>query len=228
MKELIVAIDGPSGAGKSTLSKLLAEALGYTHIDTGAMYRCVALAADRNQADVSDAVTMRKLCEGISISFVRDENGQKVHLNGEDVSLAIRTPRNSLLTSQVAAQSPVRDAMVAQQRRMGASGGVVLEGRDIGSVVFPDADVKFYLSASAEERGRRRYEELKAAGAEVDLEQTIAEVEERDRADRQREHSPLVQPADAILLDSTSMTIEQVLAQMVDAVTQKRSLAGTS
>jgi len=224
MREPIIAIDGPSGAGKSTLSRLLAERLGFTHIDTGAMYRCVALAVDRQQLDVNDVAALRQLCNDLTISFRRTSAGQSVLLNGADVSTAIRQPHISLLTSQVSAVAPVREAMVAQQRQMGQSGGVVLEGRDIGSVVFPDAEVKFYLSASARERGRRRFEELREAGQSVDLEQTIAEVEARDVADRGREHSPLVCPEDAVLIDSTGLSIEQVLEKMLAHVQAKRPL----
>ena len=222
MREPIIAIDGPSGAGKSTLSRLLAERLGFTHIDTGAMYRCVALAVDRQQLDLADVAGVTRLCDNLTIDFLRTSAGQTVHLNGEDISSAIRQPHISLLTSRVAAIPEVREAMVAQQREMGQKGGVVLEGRDIGSVVFPDAEVKFYLSASARERGRRRFEELRLAGQSVDLEQTIAEVEERDLADQGREHSPLVQPEDAVLIDSTGLDIEQVLARMLDYVAAKR------
>lgn len=222
MREPIIAIDGPSGAGKSTLSKLLAERLGYTHIDTGAMYRCVALAADRGPVAIDDPAALEALCGDLEIGFERDQDGQTVCLNGEDVSAAIRQPHISMLTSRVAAVSAVRDALVTLQRQMGQAGGVVLEGRDIGSVVFPQAEVKFYLSASARERGRRRYEELKLAGQQVDLEQTIAEVEARDAADQAREHSPLVQPEDAILVDSTGLSIEQVLALMSDEVEKRR------
>lgn len=222
MREPIIAIDGPSGAGKSTLSKLLAERLGFTHIDTGAMYRCVALAADRAQVAVDDAAALANLCCNLEIGFERGRDGQMVRLNGGDVSNAIRQPHISMLTSRIAAVSAVREALVALQRQMGEAGGVVLEGRDIGSVVFPMAEVKFYLSASARERGRRRYEELKLSGQQVELEQTIAEVEARDAADQAREHSPLVQPDDAILIDSTGLTIEQVLTTMLEEVEKRR------
>jgi len=223
MREPIIAIDGPSGAGKSTLSKLLAERLRYRHIDTGAMYRCVALAADTTGVDVGSPEALDRLCKELQIEFERIPDGQLVLLNGVDVSRAIRQPHISLLTSKVAAVAGVRDAMVKIQRHMGESGGVVLEGRDIGTVVFPDAEVKFFLSASAVERGRRRYEELLQAGQSVDLEQTIADVEARDEADRVRDHSPLTQAPDAILVDSTGMTIEQVLETMVEVVRGKRS-----
>lgn len=221
-RELIIAIDGPSGAGKSTLSKLLARALGYLHLDTGAMYRAVALAARRANIDPSDQTALERLCADIDITFARSPGGDRVLLNGEDVSADIRTPEVSLLTSRISAVPAVREAMVRLQRVMGEAGGVVLEGRDIGTVVFPGAEVKFFLSASARERGRRRYEELKGKGMEVDLETTIVEVEARDAADSARAHSPLVQAVDATPLDSTNMGIEEVLAQMLKIVEETR------
>jgi len=225
-RELIIAIDGPSGAGKSTLSKLLARALNYVNIDTGAMYRSVALAARRRGINPSDEAALALLCDSVTIDFLRGATGERVLLNGEDVSDAIRTPEISLLTSKVSACRAVREAMVRLQRRMGKGGGVVLEGRDIGSVVFPDAEVKFFLQASAGERGRRRYEELREKGLPVDLDQTIAEVEERDAADSAREHAPLIRADDAVVIDSTSLSIEQVLTEMLQVVRTRRRAAG--
>jgi len=216
----IIAIDGPSGAGKSTLSKLVAQELGFVNIDTGAMYRCVALASARAGIEPDDSEGLAQICRRIEICFVPTAAGERVMLDGEDVSSAIRTPENSLRTSLVAAVPAVREAMVTLQRAMGADGGVVLEGRDIGSVVFPQAEVKVFLVATAEERGRRRYEELRAKGESVDLQQTIAEVEERDRNDTARTHSPLVKPADAIEIDTSGLTIDQVLAHILAAVRQ--------
>lgn len=221
-KKLIVAIDGPSGAGKSTLSKALAKRTGYVNIDTGAMYRSVALMVNRQQIDIDDAKALQKLCAGLSIEFVREAEQERVIVNGEDVSQQIRTPEVSLLTSKVAAQPVVRDAMVRLQRQMGETGGVVLEGRDIGTVVFPHAQVKFFLSATAEERGRRRYEELTAKGVDVDLQQTIAEVEQRDAADSAREHAPLKRAEDAVDIDSTRMTIDEVLDFMLRTIAERQ------
>lgn len=221
-RKLIVAIDGPSGAGKSTLSKALAKRIGYLNIDTGAMYRCVALLAERQQIDMADQQALQDLCGGISIEFVREAESERVIVNGEDVSQQIRTPEVSLLTAKVAAYPVVREAMVRLQRKMGEAGGVVLEGRDIGTVVFPHAEVKFFLSATAEERGRRRYEELCAKGVTVDLQQTIAEVAERDAADSAREHAPLKRAEDAIDIDSTSMSIEEVLDEMLQLIKQRQ------
>ena len=222
MIELIIAIDGPSGAGKSTLSKLLAQRLGYIHLDTGAMYRCVALAAMTQGIDPGDQERLGTLAQQLKIEFVHTPTGDLVLLDGQDVSTAIRTPEVSLLTSKVSAALQVRAALVALQRRLGASGGVVLEGRDIGTVVFPQAQVKFFLSATAAERGQRRYDELIAKGAKVSLPQTISEVAARDLADSEREHAPLLQADDAVVIDSTYLSIDEVLTTMVDIVQMRR------
>jgi cytidylate kinase len=226
MREPIIAIDGPSGVGKSTLSKLLAKELGYLHLDTGAMYRAVAVAASRRGIAAADHAALGRLAAAVTIAFARDAGGERVLLDGEDVSAAIRTPEISLLTSQVSACPAVREALVAQQRALGVAGGVVLEGRDIGSVVFPAAEVKFFLTASAAERGRRRFLELQAKGLTVDLARTVAEVEARDAADRGRAHSPLCQPDDAVVIDTSHLTIDQVLAEMLRVVASRRPRSG--
>ncbi|MBW2690296.1 MAG: (d)CMP kinase, partial [Deltaproteobacteria bacterium] len=218
MKKLIIAIDGPSGVGKSTLSKVLSHELGYLNLDTGAMYRTVALAASRRGIDAHDHDALRQLCEETTIEFSRNQGDEQILLNGEDVSSEIRTPEISLLTATVAACPDVREAMVAQQRALGAAGGVVLEGRDIGTVVFPHADVKFFLKASAEVRGRRRFLELQAKGAGVDLARTITEVQARDTADTTRATSPLRQAEDAVVIDTTEWDIPQVLERMFTIV----------
>ncbi len=214
MNQLIIAIDGPSGVGKSTLSKVLSHELGYLNLDTGAMYRCVALAALRQGIDPGNHAALRQLCNEIVIEFARNNGDESVFLNGENVSFEIRSPQISLLTAAVAACSDVRQAMVARQRELGAGGGVVLEGRDIGTVVFPDADVKFFLKASAEVRGQRRFLELQAKGVAVELARTVAEVEARDAADTNRTESPLRQAEDAVVIDTTELDISQVLERM--------------
>jgi cytidylate kinase len=216
--KLIIAIDGPSGAGKSTLSKLVAARLGYTNIDTGAMYRSVALAAHRRGLDLEDDAALAALAGRLDIRFVQSSGSERVLLNGEDVTEAIRTPENSLRTARVAACPGVRAALVDLQRKLGAEGGVVLEGRDIGTVVFPFADLKIYLVATAEERGRRRWLELQSKGLDVDLQQTIREVEARDAADQLREHAPLIQAEDALELDTTGLDIPAVLERILQAV----------
>ncbi len=218
--KVIVAIDGPSGAGKSTLSKLLAKQLGYINIDTGAMYRSVAWVAKQRSIALDDHPHLGAMAADLDISFASIDGLEHVFVDGVDVSEQIRTPEISLLTAQVATCPAVRQALVELQRKLGADGGVVLEGRDIGTVVFPQAQVKFFLSASASERGKRRYEELIARGINADLKQTIAEVEERDAADSAREHSPLLKADDAIAIDSTSMSISEVLNQMVAIINE--------
>jgi CMP/dCMP kinase len=212
--KLIVAIDGPSGAGKSSVTKALADRLGYIHIDTGAMFRTVALFVSRQGIDPADDAALDALCSRLSIEFDSAGGKSRVLANGEDVTSDIRTPEISLLTSRVAAMPSVRRHLLLQQQKMGARGGVVLEGRDIGTVVFPGAQVKFYLTASAEERGRRRYEELKEKGEDVTLQQTIAEVEQRDQQDLNREIAPLRRADDAIEIDTTDLTPGAVLSRM--------------
>lgn len=226
---LIVAIDGPSGAGKSTITKALADRLGYVHIDTGAMFRAVALAAKRAGIDGSDDEGLARICGAMEISFVRN-NGCccRVMANGEDVTDAIRTPEISLLTSAISARKVVRDFLLEVQRRMGRAGGVILEGRDIGTVVFPDADVKFFLSASVEERGRRRWLELTAKGEKVSLAETIVAVVRRDKQDSGREHAPLRRADDAVDIDSTGLSIDEVLDRMESLVREKEQAVGAS
>lgn len=212
---LVIAIDGPSGAGKSTVAHLLAERLGYLQIDTGAMYRAVAYLMKQVGIDAEDHAAVERFCSHIDIRLDRSDGFQRVFANGLEVTGQIRTPEMSLMTSQISALRPVREAMMLAQRRMGAQGGVVLEGRDIGTVVFPDADVKFFLSASAEERGKRRYMELAAKGEQVSLESTIEAVALRDQQDSQRDLAPLRMAEDAIAIDSSGRTIEEVLNIML-------------
>jgi cytidylate kinase len=225
-KGLVIAIDGPSGAGKSTLTGLLAGRLGYLHIDTGAMFRAVALAAKRAGVAVDDGEALALLCRGLAISFASNNGGYRVLLNGEDVSGQIRTPEISLLTSSVSAMKSVRECLLERQREMGMTGGVVLEGRDIGTVVFPDAEVKFFLTASIEERGRRRYQELRAKGEDVSLPGTVADVARRDEQDEQREHAPLRKAPDAIDIDSSGLSIEEVLTLMETEIKERLKAEG--
>ena len=225
----IIAIDGPAGAGKSTVARTLAERLGYVLLDTGALYRAVALAARRAGLNWSQAAEVEQVAQGIADrgelqlepnpTGPPETKGTKVLLGGDDVSLAIRAPEISMGASRVSALPGVRSALLDMQRQLGRRGGVVAEGRDIGTVVFPDAPVKFFLTASLEVRARRRQAELAREGRPVDLEQTRQEVAQRDKQDSEREVAPLRQAADAILVDSTGRTVEEVIDSMLAAVT---------
>ncbi len=206
-KPVVVAIDGPAGAGKSTLSRRVAARLGYVYIDTGAMYRSIALAALRAGVDLADAPGLEGLA---GESRIRFGAGSKVLLNGEDVTAAIRTPQVSEGASKVSAVPGVRRAMVAEQRRIAASESVVMEGRDIGTVVFPDAQVKIYLDADPMVRAERRAAELQSKGLAADVDEIAKAIEERDLRDATREDSPMVQAADAERLDTSGLDMEQV------------------
>jgi cytidylate kinase len=219
----IVAIDGPAGAGKSTVARRLADTLGYVLVDTGAMYRAVALAAKRAAVAWDDGARVGDLARAIvarrGLSFDRDaEKGVRVWLDGEDVSDAIRAPDMGMGASTVSGHKDVRDALFDLQRQAGRGGGVVLEGRDIGTVVFPDAEVKFFLTARPEVRARRRFDELTAKGAAVTLEETLADVRRRDEQDTTRAVAPLRQAEDATLIDNSDITIDECVARMAERV----------
>jgi len=208
MKKIVVAIDGPAGSGKSTTAKLLAQRLGYFYIDTGAMYRAVTLFLLRNNIPFDED----KICsalKGITIEFKYVDGSLRTMLNGEDVSEEIRLPDVTKYVSPVSAIKCVRDFLVEQQRLMGKEGGVVMDGRDIGTVVFPNAELKIYLVASLEERIRRRMLELKQKGLDVSIEDVRHQIETRDRIDSYREHSPLQKAKDAIEIDTTDLTIDE-------------------
>ncbi|WP_394850469.1 (d)CMP kinase [Pendulispora brunnea] len=219
----IVAIDGPAGAGKSSVARRLAERLGFVLVDTGALYRTVALAAERGSIAFDDAEGLERLThslvESSAIAFTRSEGREpRVLLWGEDVSDAIRTPEIGMGASIVSAHPGVRAGLLDLQRKLGEGGGVVLEGRDIGTVVFPDAEVKFFLTASPEVRATRRYEELLAKGQSVTFEGTLEEVKKRDAQDMNRAHAPLRRAPTAILIDSSDNTVDETVSKMADLV----------
>lgn len=214
---LVVTIDGPAGAGKSTVAKALARRLGYSLLDTGAIYRSVALVAKQRGIPWDDAAHVAGVARDLAIEFKFVGDTNSTFVVGEDVSTAIRTPEISQGASQVSAHGPVRAALLDLQRRLGAGGGVVVEGRDTGTVVFPHADAKFFLSATDEERARRRVEELRLAGKPVDFAVTLAELRERDHRDSSRDVAPMKAADDAIVIDSSTMTIEQVVDAMATA-----------
>ena len=217
----IVAIDGPVGAGKSTVARAVAQRLRFRYVDTGAMYRSVAWAALQRGISLSDERAVTALAQSLQIDFVTDSEGQRILVDGVDVTDLIRTPQVSDGASVVSVYPGVREAMVAVQRRLGADGGVVMEGRDIGTVVFPDAEIKVFLDASLDERARRRFEELRARGASADLESVRRAEEERDRRDRTRSHSPLRAASDAVVIDSTGIPADEVAAGIVQLVQRR-------
>ncbi len=217
----VVTIDGPTASGKSTVARAVAARLGSIYVDTGAMYRSVALAAMRRGLDLSDADAVARLAQTLAIEFRQDARGLRVVLNGEDVTEAIRTPEVSDGASIVSTSPGVRTAMVARQREMGADGGVVMEGRDIGTVVFPDAEVKIFLKASLEARARRRHDELKARGVNVDFDEVRRTEAQRDQRDETRALSPLRPAADAVVLDTTNQAVEEVIETIVRLVRER-------
>ena len=199
-KGLTIAIDGPSGAGKSTVAKALAKRLGYLYIDTGAMYRSVALRVKEKSLSPEDESAVSQLASSLHLALIPEGEQIRVFCDRQDVTEAIRTPEISRLASHISKQKAVREVLVRVQRKMGKEGGVILEGRDIGTVVFPDAEVKFYLDAESDERARRRYEEMVDKGVKVDLKETQEELVLRDHHDMHRTHSPLKQARDAIYI----------------------------
>lgn len=215
---LVVAIDGPAGAGKSTVSRRLAARLGYTLVDTGALYRAIALAAREAGVSWDDGTALARLADGLMLELEPSEQGARVVVDGRDRSTDIRTPEISQGASIVSQHGALRAALLDLQRRLGAEGGVVLEGRDIGTVVFPDAEVKVFLTASDEERARRRQAELDARGTGQPIELVLAEIRERDRRDSTRPVAPLRQADDAVALDTTALGLDEVVERLVTIV----------
>ena len=217
---MIIAIDGPAGSGKSSVAKIIANKLQFSHINTGAMYRAVALKAGQLNRDLGDEGAIAEVARNQSIQFVPGAKGQTVVLDGEDVTSLLSSKQVDQDAAIVASLREVREILVAKQRDMGATGSIVMEGRDIGTVVFPQAERKFYLDATPEERGKRRYEELQAKNQKVDLNTIVEQIRQRDEKDRNREVSPLVRAKDAIYIDTTNFKLEEVVEQILGWIEQ--------
>lgn len=219
MKKMNIAIDGPASAGKSTIAKKVAEKLGYIYLDTGAMYRTLTYAALSNGSDLHDEEALHKLLQGIRITFSTAENEmQRVFLNEEDVTESIRSEQVTQNVSLVSSFAKVREEMVARQKSIARSGGVVMDGRDIGTVVLPDAEVKIFMTATAEERALRRYKENMAKGMTTSLEELTEDMKRRDHLDSTRTISPLKKADDAIVLDSTHLEIDEVVKRILGII----------
>ncbi len=218
MKEINIAIDGPAGAGKSTIAKALAKKLNVVYVDTGAMYRAIGLYFSRKQVAKDDIETVERECENIDVSIGYENGEQVVYLNGENVNGLIRTPEAGMMASAFSMHKKVREKMVELQQALAKKTSVVMDGRDIGTVVLPDAKVKVYLTASSSVRAKRRYDELVQKGIDCDLEQLKKEIEERDYQDMTREVSPLKKAEDAIELDTSDLSIEEVIRKIQDIV----------
>ncbi len=213
-KDNIVTIDGPVSSGKSTIGKALAKRKGMIYLDTGAMYRVVALESKNRGIRPDDQEGLKTLCADIKITFKQGEEGQIVLLSGTDVTDAIRLPEISMLASRVSAEKPVRESLVSLQREAGREGNIVVDGRDAGTVIFPSAGFKFYLDASVDERAKRRHKELVDKKVEVSYIEIFQDIEKRDRDDSTRALSPLKPAEDAVIIDTTSMSIEDVLEEI--------------
>ena len=217
-----IAIDGPSGAGKSTLARRLARELGFLYVDTGAIYRTVGLAARRQGIDPADAAAVAALLPGLSITMGYGEDGlQRMALNGEDVTAAIRENEISAYASKVAALPAVRDFLLEMQRRAAREHDVIMDGRDIGTVVLPQADLKIYLTAAAEARAERRFRELLERGQKAEFERVLAEVIERDRRDTERETAPLRRADDAVTADTTGLDLEESFQLLLGLIRER-------
>ncbi len=221
MKYKVIAIDGPAGSGKSTTAKILATKLGYTYLDTGAMYRTITLAALENKIDLSDESNICKLAEKVKFDIISGNDGDKIILDGRDVTAAIRTPKVDSSVSLVSSYKKVRERMVTWQRKYSKQGNVIAEGRDIGTVVFPDADLKIYLTADLNTRAVRRCRQLEGAGIVSNFDEQASALSSRDLFDSGRENSPLKKADDAIEFDTTDMSINEQVDKIYDLICQK-------
>lgn len=218
MENLIIAIDGPAGAGKSTISKLVSKRLDINYLDTGAMYRAITYKCIEEGININNEEEVIKICESSDVDF----RNNQIYLDGKNIDIEIRRQEVSSKVSNVAKIKKVRELLVARQREIASESDAILDGRDVGTCIFPDARYKFFLSASAQERGRRRYEELKSKGEDVDLDNIIEDIKKRDKIDSTREVSPLIKAEDAIEIDSTSMSINEVVDYIIDAVESEK------
>ena len=217
MKKLLITIDGPAGAGKTTVSRALADRLGYRYIDTGALYRGIALAAKNRGVDPQDDKNLKLLCKDIDLNFVKQDKGLGLFLDGEDISDRIRTPEITMMASAVSARPVVREFLLGLQKGLGREKAAVFEGRDMGTVVFPEADLKFFLDASTRTRARRRYEEQKSKNSQT-LDEVEQDIQRRDHNDSTRDVAPLKPAADAIIIDCTELSADEVVALMVSHI----------
>ena len=213
-----IAIDGPAGAGKSTIAKIVAKKLGFIYVDTGAMYRTMALACFRDNISQDDEASVVKKCQNVKVTLAYENGTQKVFLNGEDVSTEIRQEVIGNMTSAIAVYSPVRKILVNMQQELAKTNEVVMDGRDIGRAVLPNADLKIYLTASSRTRATRRYKELVEKGQVCDIDEIEKDIKDRDYRDMHREISPLVQADDAVLIDSSHMDIDTVVSEIIKLV----------
>ena len=213
-----ITIDGPVASGKSTLSRLVAKKLDLIYLDTGAMYRAVALKAKKSGVDFAETETLWELCRNLDLRFEPDGEKTRLYIGEEDVSLAIRTPEMDMLSSEISAIKEVRKAMTELQRKIGRAGSLVAEGRDMGTVVFPNAEHKFFLTASAEVRAKRRYQERISRGETISLKEVEKDLKQRDHQDETRSTAPLRPAKDAIIIDTTALSPDQVLEKILEAI----------
>ena len=221
MRKLLITIDGPAGAGKTTVSKALADRLEYNYIDTGALYRGVAFEAKARSISPEDDAGLEAMCQGLDLRFIRDATGAHLYSGGMDISGHIRSPEMSMMASAVSARPVVRKALLDVQRKLGAEKAAVFEGRDMGTVVFPEADVKFFLTADLSTRALRRHRELEEKRSSQNLEDVKKDMERRDQNDSSRKEAPLRPADDAIILDSTALSVDEIIDCMLDCVKKK-------